>query len=136
METKYLIIQSDSLENAKLRLKTLIQGLGYSDANYKYIIGESNIGYANSTVIRNNTILTDWGNGNFLFKFDCNIVEQYGVDIELECEKYSDIFWCVNKCGCDLSTFKCTCGADPCTCDIPECTCDFVRDYMPTMEII
>jgi len=109
METKYLIIQSDNLDNAKLKLKTLIEGLGYADANYRYIVGESNIGYANSKIIRNNTILTDWKNGNFLFKFDCNIVEQYGSEIEAECEKHEDIFWCDNVS---------------------------VREYMPEMEII
>jgi len=109
METKYLIIQSDSLDNAKLKLKTLIEELGYSDYNYQYIIGEKNIGFANDKLIRNNTILSDWGNGNFLFKFDCNIVEQFGVDIGNLVDNYENIFWCDNVS---------------------------VREYMPEMEIM
>jgi len=96
METKYLIIESNTLENAKARLSDLMIELDYSEYNYQYVIGEKNIGYANSTIIRNNTILTIRGNGNFGFEFDKHIVAQYGAEIESIVNTHNDIHWCDN----------------------------------------
>jgi len=109
MSTKYLIIQSDSLENAKKALKNLILNLGYSEYNYQYLVGEKNIGKANNQIIKNNTILNDWGNGNYCFGFDKNIVAEYGSAIETEASKHNNIIWCDN-----IS----------------------VREFMPKMELI
>jgi hypothetical protein len=94
MSTKYLIIQSDTLDNAKTILRNLISDLGYSEYNFEYVVGQKNIGYANGTVMKNNTVLTDWGNGNFLFTFDRNIVAEFGIEIEAEVLKHTNIFWC------------------------------------------
>ena len=109
MKSMYIIIESDTLDNAKLRFKELVVNLGYNIANYNYVVGDAKIGYANGKIIRNNTVLSDWKNGNFCFEVDCNIVEQYGSEIEAEILKHTDTHW-VDNIG--------------------------VREFMPEVEVI
>lgn len=90
----YLIIKSDSLESAKNRLKDLMVNNGYPLASYEYTIGERNIGYADGTIIKNNIVLSDWGNGNFCFEFDKHIVAVYGDSIVALSEQNPDTHWC------------------------------------------
>lgn len=94
MSSMYLIIESPNLTSAKARLIALMNEKGHTQHNYDYIVGDVNIGYANNRTIRNNTELVDWGNGNFCFEFDTNIVQQYNDEIAEEAGKHSDIHWC------------------------------------------
>jgi hypothetical protein len=93
MGSKYLIIKASSLEAAKIRLKELMESLAYPDHSYMYIVGDVNTGYANNTVIKNNTRLTDWGNGNYCFEFDENIDTEHGEIIQTQADRYSDTLY-------------------------------------------
>ena len=94
MNSMYIIIESNSIEMAKARVKTLMDAKGYPDSFGEFLFGESHEGYANGKTIKNNTVLSDWGNGNFCFEVDCNIVEEYGADIAEEIAKHNDTHWC------------------------------------------
>lgn len=94
MKSMYIIVEANNMANAKARVKTIMDAKGYPDNFYKFLIGENNTGKANGKIIKNNIMLTDWGNGNFCFEVDRNIVEQYGDEISEEIAKYSDIHWC------------------------------------------
>jgi len=156
METRYIIVQSDSLVKAKKVIKDLMKNNGFPDKFYKFLVGENRTGRANGKDIKNNTVLTDFGNGNFLFKLDYNIVEEFGELIESLINDIENVFYCVRSChcqepcSCDIK--KCTghtcgcgeyplcgCEAPVCDCDIVGCTCihtpctcaNLVKNYMP-----
>lgn len=90
----YLIIEASNLTAAKAILGAIMHEKGHTQHNYDYIVGNVNIGYANSTVIKNSIALDDWGNGNFCFEFDMHIVKQFNTEITEEVLKYNDIHWC------------------------------------------
>lgn len=90
----YIIVEAANLNAAKARVKTVMDSRGYPEHFSQFLFGDVNDGFANGRVIKNNIVLGDWGNGNFCFEVDENIVTEYGTEIEEEVNQFNDIYWC------------------------------------------
>lgn len=92
----YIIVEAANLTAAKARVKTIMDSKGYPEHFSQFLFGDVNQGNANGKVIKNNIVLGDWGNGNFCFEVDENIVVEYGAEISEEIDKFTDIHWVTN----------------------------------------
>jgi len=162
IDSKYLIIKAETLEAANLILLNLMKSMdeiSHPEINFEYLTGIRNLGFANGKVIRNNTQLSDWGNGFYMYEFDCNIIAEYGDVIQAKVNTTADIYLTVNKCHCQecLCEPECQCAEfekkeisnengetekvcaclGRCICEPTPCICtDLVFKYMPKVDLI
>ena len=93
-DSMYLVIEANNLPEAKNVLRKAILDMALLEDNYKYLIGENKIVFANGKVIKNNTVLSDLGNGTYIFEVDREIVAQLEPLIIGEVAKNPKSHWC------------------------------------------